>query len=193
MLKTEAWVLHEGPVAVKGDRRQLPRGAEGVFPDDAFRRESYEIGEPTGDDCLVEPLYGCWEGNFSHAIARVPVDICRQRGESKVVLGNSGVVRVLRPGPDTRGLREGDVCLLVGTHLKDRHGYMTMAYAYDAPNTMGLLSRRTSVPGRALMPVPRDSGFSLPQWAAFNLRYLTAWSNHRVAYGAWRLQVSETQ
>jgi NADPH:quinone reductase-like Zn-dependent oxidoreductase len=191
MLNTEAWVLHEGPLPAKSDRPQPPRGSEAGVSDDAFRLETFEFPEPTGDDCLVEPLYGCWEGNFSHAIARVPVDICRQRGERKVVLGNSGVVRVLRPGPEVKGLREGDVCLLVGTHIKDRYGYMTMAYAYDAPNTMGLLARRSSVPARALMPVPRDSRFTLPQWAAFNLRYLTAWSNHRVAYGAWRLHVPE--
>ncbi len=191
MLKTEAWVLHEGPLPARGDRPQPPRGSEGSISDEAFRLETFEFREPTDDDCLVEPLYGCWEGNFSHAIARVPVDICRQRGESKLVLGNSGVVRVLRPGPEVKGLREGDVCLLVGTHIKDRYGYMTLAYAYDAPHTMGLMARRSNVPERALMPVPRDSGFTLPQWAAFNLRYLTAWSNHRVAYGAWRLQVPE--
>jgi NADPH:quinone reductase-like Zn-dependent oxidoreductase len=191
MLKTEAWVLHEGPLPTKGDRPQPPRGSGGSVSDDAFRLETFEFGEPTGDDCLVEPLYGSWEGNLSHAIARVPVDICRQRRESKVVLGNSGVVRVLRPGPEAKGLREGDVCLIVGTHIQDRYGYMTMAHAYDAPNTMGLLAKRSKWPARALMPVPRDSGFTLSQWAAFNLRYLTAWSNHRIAYGAWRLQISE--
>ena len=203
MLKTEAWVLHEGPLPAKGDRPQppsqppsqsppqLPRGSECVVPDDAFRLEAFEVGEPASDDCLIEPLYGCWEGNFSHAITRVPVDICRQRGESKIVLGNSGVVRVLRPGPEVKGFREGDVCLLVGTHIKDRYGYMTTAYAYDAPNTVGLLAKRSNVPYRALMPIPRDSSFTLPQWAAFSLRYITAWANHRVAHGAWRLQVSK--
>lgn len=191
MLTTEAWVLHEGPLAAKGDRTPPPRGSEGRVSEDAFRLEPFEFADPTGDDCLVEPLYGSWEGNISHAIGRDPTDICRQRGERKVVLGNSGVVRVLRPGPDAKGLREGDVCLLVGTHLKDRYGYMTQALGYDAPNTMGLMAKRASLPGRILMPVPRDSGFTLPQWAAFNLRYFTAWSNHRIAYGTWRLQVPE--
>lgn len=191
MLKTEAWVLHEGPLPAKGGQPQPPRGSEGRISDDAFRLETFEFADPTGDDCLVEPLYGSWEGNISHAISRDPTDICRQRRESKIVLGNSGVVRVLRPGPDANGLREGDVCLLVGTHLSDRYGYMTQALGYDAPNTMGLMAKRASLPGRILMPVPRDSHFTLPQWAAFNLRYFTAWSNHRVAYGAWRLQVPE--
>ena len=190
MLKTEAWVLHEGPLPAKGDRPQPPHGSERIS-EDAFRLEPYEFSDLTGDDCLVEPLYGSWEGNISHAIARVPVDICRQRRESKIVLGNSGVVRVLRPGPEATDRREGDVCLIVGTHLKDRFGYMTLAAAYDAPNTIGLLAKRSKWPARALVPVPRDSGFTLAQWAAFNLRYLTAWSNHRMAYGTWRLQVSE--
>lgn len=191
MLKTEAWVLHEGPLPAKGDRRQAPRGAEGTISDDAFRLEPFEF-DLADDDCLVEPLYGSWEGNISHAIARLPVDICRQRRESKVVLGNGGVVRVLRPGPDVKGLREGDVCLL-GVYAKDRFGYMTEAFAYDAPNTMGLMAKRSKVPGRCLIRVPQDSGFTLPQWAAFNLRYYTAWSNHRVAYGAWRLHITEEQ
>lgn len=190
MLTTEAWVLHEGPLPAKGDRRQLSRGAEDVISDEAFRLEAYEFAEPKDDECLVEPLYGSWEGNLSHAIARVPVDICRQRRESKIVLGNSGVVRVLRPGRNVSNVREGDVCILFA-HLVDRYGYMTEALAYDAPNTIGLLAKRTILPGRCLVKVPRDSGFTLPQWAAFNLRYLTAWSNHRIAYGAWRLQVSE--
>jgi NADPH:quinone reductase-like Zn-dependent oxidoreductase len=192
MLKTEAWVLHEGPLPAKGDRSQPPRRSGGSSSDDAFRLEPFEF-ELSGDDCLIEPLYGCWEGNFSHAIDRDPVDICRQRGEAKIVLGNSGVVRVLKPGPETRGLREGDVCLPIGTHITDRHGYMTRAHAYDAPNTMGVLAKRSKWPGRGLLPIPRDSGFTLPQWAAFNLRYVTAWANHRIAYGAWRLHVSEQQ
>ncbi|HEY0195868.1 MAG TPA: zinc-binding dehydrogenase, partial [Kofleriaceae bacterium] len=113
--------------------------------------------------------------------------------ESKIVLGNSGVVRVLKPGPDSKGLREGDICLPIGTHLTDRYGYMTHAHAYDAPGTMGLLAKRSKWPGRSLLPIPKDSGYSLPQWAAFNLRYPTAWSNHRLAYGSWRLQVTEAQ
>jgi NADPH:quinone reductase-like Zn-dependent oxidoreductase len=192
MLKTEAWVLHEGPVPAKGDRPQPSPGSEHRISDDAFRLEAFEF-ESAGDDCLVEPLYGCWEGNFSHAITRDPVDICRQRKESKIVLGNSGVVRVLKPGPDTKGLREGDVCVPVGTHITDRYGYMTMAHGYDAPNTMGILAKRAKLPGRCLLPIPRDAGFTLPQWAAFSLRYVTAWANHRIAYGAWRLQIAEKQ
>lgn len=183
MLKTEAWVLHEGPLPVQGARP--------ARPDDALRLEPYELDEPTGTQCLIEPLYGCWEGNFSHAISRVPIDICRQRGERKVVLGNSGVVRVLRPGPDVRDLHEGDVCLMFGNSVSDRFGYMQLAHAYDAPNTMGLLAKRAILPERTLMRIPHDARFSLPQWAAFSLRYITAWANHRVAYGAWRLQIPE--
>jgi len=38
--------------------------------------------------------------------------------------------------------------------------------------------------------LPVQTRHSLRQWAAFGLRYLTAWSNWRVAYGAWRLQIS---
>jgi NADPH:quinone reductase-like Zn-dependent oxidoreductase len=191
MLNTEAWVLHEGPPPTKGDRS--PRGSELRIADDAFRLEPFELGELTGDDTLIEPIYGSWEGNLSHAIARDPVDICRQRKEPKIVLGNGGIARVLRPGPDTKGLEEGDVVFPIGTHIVDRYGYITHAAAYDAPHTMGLLSKRLKWPGRALMKVPRDSGYSLQQWAAFTLRYPTAWSNHRVAYGAWRLLVSEKQ
>jgi len=191
MLKTEAWVLREGPLPAKGDRRQVPRGSEGVIADDGFVRETFEFEEPTGNECLVEPLYGCWEGNMAHAIARVPVDICRQRGEAKVVLGNSGVVRVLRPGPEARTRREGDVCVFYGNEVRDRFGYMKLAFAYDSPNTMGLMARRLKLPESTLVPIPRESTFTLPQWAAFSLRYVTAWSNHRMAYGSWRLQVPE--
>jgi NADPH:quinone reductase-like Zn-dependent oxidoreductase len=170
----------------------VARGSEDVISDDAFVREAYELDELTGDECLVEPLYGCWEANMAHAIARVPVDVCRQRGEKKVVLGNSGVVRVLRPGPGARNRREGDVCVFFGNVVHDRFGYMKLAFAYDAPHTIGLLARRIKLPETTLVPIPRESTFSLPQWAAFSLRYVTAWSNHRLAYGAWRLQVPES-
>lgn len=193
MVKTEAWVLYQGPVSLPGDRRSTPRGLENVLPERAFRLEEYEFHEPDGDECLIEPLYGCWEGNFSHAIARVPVDVCRQRGEEKIVLGNSGVVRVLKTGRDVKGLREGDVCLVFGSGTQDRYGYMKLAHAYDLPNSMGILAKRATVPSKILIPIPHGSSFSLPQWAAFSLRYITAWSNHRLAYGAWRLQIPDDQ
>lgn len=187
-MQTEAWVLHEGPLPAKGESPP-PRGPIS----DGFRLEQFEWPDPTGDDCLIEPLYGSWEGNISHAISREPTDVCRQRREKKIVMGNSGVVRILKPGPDTVGLREGDICMLRGTQLVDRYGYMTHAVGYDAPKTMGLMAKRGSLPGAVLTPVPKDSGYSLAQWAAFNLRYFTAWSNHRLSYGTWRLQVTEQQ
>ena len=79
MIITDAWVLR--------------RGAEGagsaLETDDDFRRETISLPALADDELLVEPLFDCWEGNMSHALARWPIDVCRQRGEERVVLGSA--------------------------------------------------------------------------------------------------------
>src|SRR4051812_38129555 len=100
-----------------------------------LRREtiSFDLGPR---DVLAEPLYGCWEANMAHALARHPVDICRERGEERVVIGNAGVVRVLRAGSEVRGLREGDVGMVFAAGIADAQGYMSKVLGYDAPGTL---------------------------------------------------------
>ena len=83
--RTTAWILHPGPADAPDQPAHMEQG-EMVLP---------ELGD---EHCLVESLYGCWEGNMSHAIERKPVDVCTLRGEDQVVLGNAGVVRILRVG-----------------------------------------------------------------------------------------------
>ena len=53
------------------------------------------------------------------ALERQPVDICRQRREGKIVLGNVGVVRIVRCGPAVTRVEEGDICMLVAIGTKD--------------------------------------------------------------------------
>ena len=155
------------------------------------------LGELAPDEVLVEPLLVSWEGNTHHAVQRQPIDVCRARNEPHVVLGNAGIVRVLKPGAAVtggrQGLREGQVCMLQGNYSPDRFGYMQHGgvFGYDARGTVGLLARRTKIRASALVPLPEGTRHSLEQWAAFGIRYVTAWSNWRVAYGTWRLQVSE--
>lgn len=175
MIRTEAWVLYAGGNGA---------GAAGA----GFRREDYAFPDLTEQEVLAEPLYGCWEGNMSHAFLRSPVDICRQRREEKVVVGNAGVVRVLKAGASVRGLREGDLCLVFCNGVWDELGYPKKIYAYDAPGTTGLLAKRTKLHERQLIRLPRDTRHSLAQWAAFSLRFITAWANWKMAYGCWRLQ-----
>lgn len=129
---------------------------------------------------------------MGHAIQRVPVDVCRLRREDKVVLGNAGVVRVVETGANVTRVRPGDVCLVFCNAEPDEHGYPVKVLAYDATRTMGLLAKRTRLPQHVLIPIPANSRHSLRQWAAFSLRYITAWSNWRLAWGCFRLQVSES-
>ncbi|HXT71538.1 MAG TPA: hypothetical protein VN700_17410 [Vicinamibacterales bacterium] len=156
-----------------------------------MRLEEFTFPDITDTEVLAEPLYGCWEGNLTHAIQRDPVDICRLRRESRIVLGNSGIVRVLRRGRSVHRLNEGDVCALVPIGATDPYGYLTRVLAYDAPGTMGVLAKQLKLDERQLEPVPANSDAELRQWAAFSLRYPTAWANWRVAFGAWRLQMPE--
>ncbi len=175
MITTDAWVLHAGPIGA-------------TTPPGELARETIRIPPQNDDEALVEPLYGSWEANMTHAIQRSPVDVCRQRGETSVVLGNSGVVRVLRPAKHYPSLSEGDLCLVMCTSQRDPHGYVERILAYDAPATFGLLATRTKIKSDQLLPLPPATKYPLPRWAP-TLRYFTAWDNWQVAHGCWRTQM----
>ena len=177
-ITTDAWVLHQGH-----EKTRVPEPGE-------LRREPFAFEYSPETEILAEPIYGCWEGNMSHAIGRDPVDICRQRREEKIVIGNAGVVRVLNPG-SSKTLKEGDLCLYSPIGSTDEFGYLTRVAAYDMPNTMGLLARQIKIGEHQAVPLPKDTRYSVKQWAAFSLRYPTAWANWRLAYGCWRLQMPE--
>ena len=144
------------------------------------------------ESCLVETLYGSWEGNMDHALRADPVNICSQRKEAEVVLGNSGIVRVLAAG-DQSGLVEGDCCLIYAASEADALGFPTLALAYDAPGTTGLLAQRLVLPARNLIALQPNTRHELRRWASFSIRYITAWGNLNVAVKAFRAQVDEHQ
>lgn len=177
---TDAWVLY------RGERTKEHQPGELV-------KETITIPELEPDEVHVETLFGCWETNMTHAIERAPVDIARMRREKKIVLGNAGTVRVLRTGSAVTDLAEGDICGIVPIGMADSAGYLSKVFGYDAPGTIGLMAKETKVNQTQLQKLPLDTGFTWQQWAAFTLRYSTAWSNWRVAFGAWRLQMNEEQ
>lgn len=184
--RTEAWLLHAGTPGAPGE----------------LVRAAIDLPAQAPDQLLVEPLYGCWGGNMTHALQRAPADICRQRGEPWVVLGNAAVVRILkigehaarsctdpRRGPDPADLRPGRLAMLFAGAQVDRHGYTIKAFAYDAPGTMGCLARRILVRPHELLLLPEPTQHALPRWAAFCGSSVTAWSNWELAHGVLRLQV----
>lgn len=180
-MDTEAWVLYRG---------ERPHGQPGTDAAELVH-ETFPIPDLGEHDVLAEPIYGCWEGNMTHALRRDPVDVCRFRREKKIVLGNAGVVRVLQTGAAVDDLSEGQACIVFGNAEPDGAGYMVKALAFDARKTMGVLAKRTRLHRRNLIPVPDNSRHSLKRWAAFSLRYITAWSNWKLAYGSFRLQMNE--
>lgn len=184
MIATEAWVLYQGDENTQGNGQA--KVAE-------LTREVFWFADLADDEVLVEPLYCCWEANMTHALERRPVDICRQRKEEKIVLGNGGVARVLRAGPSVTSVNEGDLCIVTGNRVWDKRGYMIKAYGYDAPDTVGLLAKQTKVHELQLIRVPENTKYSLAQWAAFSIRYVTAWANWRQAYGCLRLQIGKEE
>jgi len=158
----------------------------------ALRREVFPIEPLESGEVLVEPILGSWEANIEHALARSPIDICRSRGEQAVVVGNLGVVRVVKANsarPGTK-LREGDLCLLMPFGKCDPFGYAELAYGYDAPHTIGLMAKVSKIDERLLLPIPSDTTHSLEQWAAYG-RYFTAWDNWHRALGCWRTQIPD--
>lgn len=174
-ITTEAWFLY-------ARKPGAPRAAQLV-------RESFELPDPADDEVRVEPIYGSWEGNMTHAMERKPIDICRQRGEDRVVIGNSGVVRVAALGRRVRHLREGQYALVSSVAVPDAWGYAEKILAYDGPGTVGMLSKTLNLKAELIMPLPEPTRYTLPQWAIFSLRYITAWSNWEAAHGMFRLLV----
>jgi NADPH:quinone reductase-like Zn-dependent oxidoreductase len=47
------------------------------------------------------------------------------------------------------------------------------------------LAKRTKLHQSWLIRIPEGSRLSLRQWAAFSLRYVTAWANWQASYGCW--------
>lgn len=179
MIKTQAWILEAG----KDNGHGSSAGK--------LQQQVYAFSDLTEHEVLVEPIYGSWEGNMNHAIKREPVDICRQREEERVVIGNAGVVRVLKIGKSVKTIKENDLCIVFCNGVSDRLGYPAKIYAYDAVGTVGLLAKQTKLHERQLIPVPHNTRHSLQQWAAFSLRFVTAWANWKLAYGCWQLQSAE--
>ena len=177
-ITTDAWVLYRGDSPVSNQPA-------------ALCRERFSFEDIAEQEVLVEPLYGCWEGNMTHALERKPIDICRQRNEEKLVLGNAGVVRVLKCGTQVTTVKEGDNALLFCNGVWDKFGYPIKIFGYDAEGTIGLLAKQTKMNQFQVIPLPKHSRFTLQQWAAFSLRYITAWSNWNLAYHTWRIQMTE--
>lgn len=169
---TEGWVLneHENP---------------------SISIEEVSISELSSKEVLVKPLYGCFEGNMLHAIERNPINVCKERREKKVILGNAGVVEVQEIASDVINIKKGQQCLFFCNGDPDFYGFPIKIAGYDCPGSMGLLSKLTKVHEKQLIPLPDDSSISLQQWAAFSLRYITAWSNWKVAYACFLSQMDE--
>ncbi|MBI3535496.1 MAG: zinc-binding dehydrogenase [Deltaproteobacteria bacterium] len=182
-ITTEAWVLYAGNNPSKPEPAEL-KPAE-------LKKESFSFADITEFEVLAEPIYGCWEGNMTHALQRRPVDICKQRKENPVVLGNAGVVRILKTGRSVTTVQPGDLCVIFCNGVWDKFGYPEKILAYDAPNTMGCLAKQMKLHEKQVILLPENTDFSLKQWAAFSLRYITAWANWKLAYGCWRVQMTE--
>jgi NADPH:quinone reductase-like Zn-dependent oxidoreductase len=174
-----AWVLYAG------DARNPEPGS--------LVREEITLPPLQANEVLCAPIYGCWEANMSHALERSPIDVCRYRNEPKVVMGNAGVVRLMDIGSQVKTLWPGQYAIISPNGVEDQWGYTVKALGYDAPGRVGALATRTVLTERQVIALPDRSQYSLPQWAAFSARYVTAWSNWELAFGVFRLQVSADQ
>jgi NADPH:quinone reductase-like Zn-dependent oxidoreductase len=179
----------------------MPIPAEGWFiyaarPEERGRpaelvRERYELSDLEADEVLLEPLFASWEANIQHAIAREPVDTCALRKCQKAIVGNAGVARVLAAGKEARDLEPGRAVLPYGIDA-DAWGYPERIMGFDSLLS-GLLTTRLKLRRDAVVPLPENTRFPLRSWAAFHNRYVTAWANWRVAYGAFRLLLDERE
>lgn len=178
-IKTEAWVLYAGDGG-------SPQRAE-------LKREEFSFDDISSEEVLARPLFGCWEGNMGHALDRKPVDICRLRGEEKVVFGNAGVLEIIEVGSDVTTVKPGDKAILFCNGVWDRFGYPKKIYGFDCPNTIGVLARKIKLHQKQVIRIPANNKYEMERWAAFSLRYVTAWSNWRLAFGMLRMQLTESE
>jgi NADPH:quinone reductase-like Zn-dependent oxidoreductase len=176
MITTDAWLIN--------------RGAPGESKPAELKREAFSFPDILEYEVLAEPIYGCWEANMTHSLERNPIDICRWRHEEKVVVGNAGVLRILKTGPSVTTVKEGDLGILAPLGTWDELGFMVKVYGYDAPKTIGLLAKKVKLHEKQVYPLPKDSKHTPQQWAAFSVRYASAWTNWKVAYGCWRQQMT---
>lgn len=177
--QADAWVIRAGN---EGE----PRRAR-------LTRTRVTVDAIHDDEVLAAPLYGCWEGNNEHALERQPIDICKVRKEQEVVLGNAGVVRVLETGKGVTQVQGGQLAMMFPSGETDPYGYTVKALGYEAPGQMGCMATLMKLKGRQVIPIPENTKYSLAQWAAFSVRYVTAWANWRVASAVFRLQVTEAE
>src|SRR5262245_36989222 len=56
-----------------------------------------------------------------------------------------------------------------------------------------MLAKQTKLHQKQIIPIPKHSKYTLEQWAAFSLRYCTAWSNWELAYGTLRLLLTPAE
>ncbi|MFP5261804.1 MAG: hypothetical protein ACLGJB_07850 [Blastocatellia bacterium] len=106
---------------------------------------------------------------MAHAMERAPIDVCRHRCESEVVIGNAGVVRILQVGEAVKTVNPGDLRIVFCNGIWDRFGYPEKILAYDAPQTMGVLAKRIKLHSRQVIPIPhktRHSPYSSPPSAS---------------------------
>lgn len=175
-IEARAWFVHAAAPGEEG------RPAEPVL-------ERYEIPDLQPHELLLAPLYGCWEANMGHALARQPIDVCAANGWKRRILGNGGVARVIETGSAVRSLQEGQLVLMCGFEA-DPWGYPRRVMGYDSELT-GFLTTRLKLSAEHVLPLPEGTPHHPTRWAAFNVRYMTAWANWRLAYGAFRLLLDE--
>lgn len=161
MHEADAWVLNKG--------------------NNFLIQEKYCFEDINENEVLIEPIFGSWEGNMGHAIDRSPIDVNISRNEDTIVLGNAGVVRILKIGSSINHLKIGDYAIFLPIPYVNEK---PQAWAYDTRGSIGLLSKKSKLPGFLLACIPKNTKYMLSQWAAFSLRYITAWANWKFALAA---------
>lgn len=172
-MKSEAWVLK--------------RGEKG------FIKKNIIIDDLKEDEVLLKPLYGCLEGNMVHAINNDPINIFDERQEDEIVLGNAGILEIERLGSEDENFKIGDKVIYFCNGESDEYGYPLKITGYDKSKSMGVLSKVIKLNKKEILKIPEDKEITLEQWAAFSLKFVTAWSNWKVAYNTWKIQMPEVK
>lgn len=168
-IETEAWVLEEG--------------------NNKLIKKVILFDELENDEVLLKPLYGCLEGNMIHAIENNPINIFKEREEKQIIMGNAGVLEVERLGKNIGDLKIGDKVIYFCNGDSDQYGYPQKITGYDKKGSMGVLAKKIKLKRDEILKIPQDNSISLEQWAAFSLKFITAWSNWKVAYNTWKIQM----
>ena len=143
----------------------------------------------SGELTMAEIERGQADPNYSLKMQKAPAQVSRTKGPRYTPVSKrqdkpDGIAWILRNHPEITDAQVAKSAQLF-TFLAGLN--RTQCGTIVGGELLIIKNRKTILHETQIIPIPVSSPLSLEQWAAFSLRYITAWANWRVA---WRASVN---